>query len=121
MPKESSAHPSAPAWQAAEAINPISYPEINLSQQRQEAVGPSRGQQPLAEGENSVDRRAGKDWEPRPEEDWEGVETPQAVPSRGATLMEPNVSSPFPSFLPHISQAHQPWDPTLPSQFLPCN
>ena len=46
---------------------------------------------PSAERSRQSEGKGAQDWEPKPEEDWEGVEAPQPVPSRGATLMDAQV------------------------------
>ena len=85
--KVTNAEPSAPACQSPPSSGPIHYPVISHSPLPQQAL--KQDAEPVSQAETS--QTGGKDWEPRPEEDWEGIDAPQPIASHGASLMSAQV------------------------------
>lgn len=90
-PPSTQAQPSAPVWLTPSSSGPITYPTISHLSGAARETGVTANAVPSAERSRQCEEKGAQDWEPKPEEDWEGVEAPQPVPSRGATLMDAQV------------------------------
>ena len=87
-PAAAQPQPSAPAWQPSDDTGAIRYPEIDA------AGAPSQQlrTQPQRTGSRTrlglPESQAVDNWEPQPDDDWEGVPPVAVVPSQGTRLVD---------------------------------